>query len=649
MEDYEIITRLGGGSFADVYKAKEKTTGELVAIKILKRKYKKWEDCLELRECKSLQKLHDESLLNKPGEENIIKLKQIIFIKKTGTLNLVFEYMETDLLELMKSKEPKKLSEDEIRDLMHQTLLGLSFMHKYGFFHRDMKPENLLLKGKKLKLADFGLAREIRSVPPYTEYVSTRYYRAPECILQSNNYNSPIDIWGLGCIMAEMYLHPQPLFSGSNEKEVLFKICSILGTPTYDSWADGIQQAKLIGIKFPNNSGTDLEKIIPEASGEAIDLIKQMLKWDPNRRTTANNLLKHPFFTKHIINHYSYSSNNNSIFFDNENNYKKYTNKNETNDKLNKNINDSLNNKFENINIENSNNSNNITENNNNFNLGDYEDNNFGKMLNESDGFDTLLSQLKNEKFEDDKNYEKEKHQFGDEDFDISKISENYNNNEGTNFSITKSNNLFTQSLKVNNRNNKNSDNNNFFDNNFYAINDKKNNNNNLYGISKNNNKKEDLNLNNNNINNIFCKSNSGLINFSYNKKLSEKNNKQNDFNENINIKKTFNRRRSAKKFLEETEEKFKKENLNNINNKNVKDVKLMYNYNKISDANPILKNDFLLNNINIGNKDYNHFNFNNKPNMKKDGDIKMGNNGIIESFFGKGSRRKHDTNWADI
>jgi serine/threonine protein kinase len=649
MEDYEIITRLGGGSFADVYKAKEKTTGELVAIKILKRKYKKWEDCLELRECKSLQKLHDESLLNKPGEENIIKLKQIIFIKKTGTLNLVFEYMETDLLELMKSKEPKKLSEDEIRDLMHQTLLGLSFMHKYGFFHRDMKPENLLLKGKKLKLADFGLAREIRSVPPYTEYVSTRYYRAPECILQSNNYNSPIDIWGLGCIMAEMYLHPQPLFSGSNEKEVLFKICSILGTPTYDSWADGIQQAKLIGIKFPNNSGTDLEKIIPEASSEAIDLIKQMLKWDPNRRTTANNLLKHPFFTKHIINHYSYSSNNNSIFFDNENNYKKYTNKNETNDKLNKNINDSLNNKFENINIENSNNSNNITENNNNFNLGDYEDNNFGKMLNESDGFDTLLSQLKNEKFEDDKNYEKEKHQFGDEDFDISKISENYNNNEGTNFSITKSNNLFTQSLKVNNRNNKNSDNNNFFDNNFYAINDKKNNNNNLYGISKNNNKKEDLNLNNNNINNIFCKSNSGLINFSYNKKLSEKNNKQNDFNENINIKKTFNRRRSAKKFLEETEEKFKKENLNNINNKNVKDVKLMYNYNKISDANPILKNDFLLNNINIGNKDYNHFNFNNKSNMKKDGDIKMGNNGIIESFFGKGSRRKHDTNWADI
>ena len=306
MDDYEMITRLGGGSFADVYKALEKSTGELVAIKVLKKKYKKWDDCNELMECRSLQKLHNDSTFNKPGEENIIKLKQIIFIKKTGTLNLIFEYMETDLLELMKSCEPKILKEDQIRDIMHQTLLGLCFMHKYGFFHRDMKPENLLLTRNKLKIADFGLAREIRSVPPYTEYVSTRYYRAPECILKSTNYNSPIDIWALGCIMAEMYTHPQPLFCGSNEKEVLFRICSVLGTPTHDIWNDGIRQANIVGIKFPNCPGTELEKIIPEASSEAIDLIKQMIKWDPNKRATAKNLLNHPFFTNHIIDNYYY-------------------------------------------------------------------------------------------------------------------------------------------------------------------------------------------------------------------------------------------------------------------------------------------------------------------------------------------------------
>ena len=637
MEDYEIISRLGGGSFADVYKAKEKSTGQFVAIKILKRKYKKWEECLELRECKSLQKLHDESLSNKPGEENIIKLKQIIFIRKTGTLNLVFEYMETDLLELMKSREPKKLTEGEIRDIIHKTLLGLAFMHKYGFFHRDMKPENILLTGNKIKIADFGLAREIRSVPPYTEYVSTRYYRAPECILQSTNYNSPIDIWGLGCIMAEMYLHPQPLFCGSNEKEVLFRICSLLGTPTYESWNDGIQQAKLIGIKFPNNPGTDLEKIIPEASSEAIDLIRQMIQWDPNRRSTASILLNHPFFTRHIINRYSYTFLNNSNLFYNDSNYKRYSNINENNKNNNNNINDALNNKFANININNSNYSNNITENNNNYNIGEDDENNFGKMLNETDGFDKLLSQLKKEKIEEDKNYEKEKNKFGEEDFDISNILENYNNIEGNNFSLSKSNNLFTQSLKINNKNGKNNENNNFFDSNLILTN---NSNNVLNGNSVK--KKEEYNINDN------------KLDFSNNLKLTDKK-EENELNEKCknakNVKKTYNRRRSAKKFLEETEDKYKKE-LNDISNKN-KNKDNKNNYNIISDKKPILvKNDFIFNNINIGNNDYkNNFNYNINSNKRNniDKEINIGGKEDINFLFGKGSRRKHDSNWADI
>ena len=429
MDDYEMITRLGGGSFADVYKALEKSTGELVAIKVLKRKYKKWDDCNELVECRSLQKLHNDQTFNKPGEENIIKLKQIIFIKKTGTLNLIFEYMETDLLELMKSCEPNKLKEDQIRDIMHQTLLGLAFMHKYGFFHRDMKPENLLLTKNKLKIADFGLAREIRSVPPYTEYVSTRYYRAPECILKSTNYNSPIDIWALGCIMAEMYTHPQPIFCGANEKEVLFRICSVLGTPTHDIWNDGIRQANIVGIKFPTCPGTELEKIIPGASPEAIDLIKSMIKWDPNKRATAKNLLNHPFFTNHIIDNYYYSSGNNDIIFG-ENSFKKFSNSNDRGRKNEIKRND----KESNNNISSNNesgNDNNI----NNFGLGD--DENFGSMLNESDGFDKLINQLKQEKIEEDRNYEKqkkakerqnEKEKIKEEEYDLNNLIYNFNN-----------------------------------------------------------------------------------------------------------------------------------------------------------------------------------------------------------------------------
>ena len=437
MEDYEMITRLGGGSFADVYKALEKSTGELVAIKILKRKYKKWDDCQELIEVRSLQKLHNESTFNKPGEENIIKLKQVIFIKKTGTLNLIFEYMETDLLELMKSCEPKTLKEDQIRDIMHQTLLGLAFMHKYGFFHRDMKPENLLLTRNKLKIADFGLAREIRSIPPYTEYVSTRYYRAPECILKSTNYNSPIDIWGLGCIMAEMYTHPQPLFCGSNEKEVLFRICSILGTPTHDIWNDGIRQANIIGMKFPTCQGTDLEKVIPEASSEAIDLMKQMIQWDPNKRATAKNLLNHPFFTNHTIDNFYYSSGKNDIIFG-ENSFKKFSN---SNDK-------EMKNEIKRDDKESNNNSSNNENGIKGFGLEDEE--NYGNMLNESDGFDKLIDQLKMQKIEEDKNYEKQKKQkiiekekdiernkIKEEEYDINNLMDNFSN-ENNNFSKNK-------------------------------------------------------------------------------------------------------------------------------------------------------------------------------------------------------------------
>ena len=327
MEDYEIISRIGGGSFADVYKAKEKSTGDIVAIKVLKKKYNNWSECLELREVKSLQKLHEEHLNNQKGIENIVKLKRIVFINESGTLNLIFEFLDRDLFELMKSKAPKGLTENQIRTIAYQTLLGLSFMHKYGFFHRDMKPENLLVVGDTVKIADFGLAREIRSIPPYTEYVSTRYYRAPECILKSTNYNSPVDIWALGCIIAEMYLHPQPLFFGNNEKEVLFRMCSILGTPTHATWTEGMQQAKKVDIKFPSCPGVNLAEVIPQASPEAIDLMYQMINWDPSKRNTAYNLLQHPFFTKYpLYNKISDVDYSDTINSQNKKGVKRYTN-----------------------------------------------------------------------------------------------------------------------------------------------------------------------------------------------------------------------------------------------------------------------------------------------------------------------------------
>jgi protein kinase len=110
------------------------------------------------------------------------------------------------------------MPERQIKGVIYQTLLGLEHMHKQGFFHRDLKPENLLNTGDIVKIGDFGLAREIRSRPPFTDYVSTRWYRAPEILLRSTHYNSPVDIFALGAIMAELYML-RPIFPGNNETD----------------------------------------------------------------------------------------------------------------------------------------------------------------------------------------------------------------------------------------------------------------------------------------------------------------------------------------------------------------------------------------------------------------------------------------------
>ena len=612
MEDYEILERIGGGSFADVYKAREKSTNDLVAIKILKKKYKKWEDCLELRECKSLQKLSDESLSNEKGLNNIIKLKRIIFIKKTGLFHLVFEYMKQDLLELMKSKEPGHLDESQIKDIIYQTLLGLTHMHKYGFFHRDMKPENLLITEKIVKIADFGLAREIRSLPPYTEYVSTRYYRAPECILKSSNYNSPVDIWAVGCIMAEMYMHPKPLFYGQNEKEVLNKICSILGTPNHEIWLEGIQQANLVGIKFPNNSGTDLSNIIPNASPKAIDLMKQMLQWDPNKRPAAANLLLHPFFNN-----------------DNENN---------------SNLNIDISKFFENF----EKNKNNLTRNEKNRDnefikksisllrqSRGNDDNNYLKLLNDTDG---LVKLLKKEKIQEDKDYEKEINKFGINDCDLSNINGNSNGLDITNLSINKSNNLFTQSVKINNANNSNNkSNNNIIDIDLsYNVTTIENNTSLKNSGFKLDNKEENKDYNDIEGNNNIKKNINKLNGYK-----GDDNNKPQEGNDNINYEYNFevklkngplsNRIRSARKFLEENETKFNCDKSKSIYNNgfessyknNINENNIIYKYNYDNQSNVKFgENDFIKN----GN--------NNDPELNKIFEKTRKKMGIVESDF---------------
>jgi len=238
---------------------------------------------MKLREINSLRKLI---------HPNIVKLKEVI--RENDELHLVFEFMEANLYEFMKGRT-KMFPESKVRNIMFQTMQALHHVHKHGYFHRDMKPENLLVSGDAVKLADFGLAREIRARPPFTDYVSTRWYRAPEVLLRSSIYNSPLDIWACGGIMAELYTL-RPLFPGSSESDQLYKICSVLGTPTQTHWPEGFKLAAQIGFRWPQFTPTKLETLIPTASDEGVSLMYAMMPWDPNKRLSTARVLQHPYF-----------------------------------------------------------------------------------------------------------------------------------------------------------------------------------------------------------------------------------------------------------------------------------------------------------------------------------------------------------------
>ena len=150
-----------------------------------------------------------------------------------------------------------------------------------------------------MKIADFGLAREIRSRPPFTDYVSTRWYRAPEVLLRSASYNSPTDAWAMGCIMAELFTL-RPLFPGSSEADQIYKICSVLGSPTHTNWPEGMKLASQMNFRFPQFVPTSLASLIPHASAEAIHIITDLLNYDPNQRPTASQTLQYPFFQVNI-------------------------------------------------------------------------------------------------------------------------------------------------------------------------------------------------------------------------------------------------------------------------------------------------------------------------------------------------------------
>lgn len=297
MHRYVVLQQLGDGTYGSVALAQRRDTGEKVAIKRMKRKYYSWDEAMNLREVKSLKKL------NHP---NIVKLREVI--REDDTLYFVFEYMRANLYQLLR-EAARPFPEPVLRNMVYQVLQGLAHMHRHGFFHRDLKPENLLCCGPELvKIADLGLAREVRSRPPYTDYVSTRWYRAPEVLLHDTRYGAPIDLWALGCIVAELY-SGRPLFPGNSELDQLYRICAVLGTPARAAWPEGYALADALRFRFPACAGVPLARAVPHASPPALALLHALLRYAPRDRPTAPQALRStPLATRNQTNYLSLST-----------------------------------------------------------------------------------------------------------------------------------------------------------------------------------------------------------------------------------------------------------------------------------------------------------------------------------------------------
>ncbi|XP_036813261.1 mitogen-activated protein kinase 12 isoform X3 [Oncorhynchus mykiss] len=230
--------------------------------------------------------------------ENVIGLLDVftseISLDRFHDFYLVMPFMGTDLGKLMKME---RLSQDRVQFLVYQILKGLKYIHSAGIIHRDLKPGNLSVNEDcELKILDFGLARQTDT--EMTGYVVTRWYRAPEVILNWMHYTQTVDIWSVGCIMAEMLLG-KPLFKGNDHLDQLKEIMKITGTPTADFVTKlQSQDAKNYIRSLPKVPKKDLHFIFSKASSDAVCVLERMLLLDPERRVSASEALAMPFFSE---------------------------------------------------------------------------------------------------------------------------------------------------------------------------------------------------------------------------------------------------------------------------------------------------------------------------------------------------------------
>ena len=291
---YKLEKIIGSGSYGVVLRARDTADNDaLVAIKRVNAEI--FEETILakriLREIKLLGHFHD---------DNIVGLRNILTPRSENfeSFYIVMDIMETDLKQVLRSGQ--KLTDAHIQFFIYQALRSLRVIHEAGVIHRDITPANILVNTNcDLKICDFGLAKEEGDQgEDMTDYVTMRWYRAPELVMEHRNYNSQIDIWGIGCILGEL-LGSRPLCQGKDRVNQLDKIIDLVGKPTEEDIAAlGSAAAQKYLRRKQQRPPIDFKEKYPHASAEALDLLSKMLTFHPDKRITVSQAMKHPYLAQ---------------------------------------------------------------------------------------------------------------------------------------------------------------------------------------------------------------------------------------------------------------------------------------------------------------------------------------------------------------
>ncbi|CAD5326291.1 unnamed protein product [Arabidopsis thaliana] len=284
------IRPIGRGACGIVCSAVDSETNEKVAIKKITQVF---DNTIEAK-----RTLREIKLLRHFDHENIVAIRDVILPPQRDSFEDVYivnELMEFDLYRTLKSDQ--ELTKDHGMYFMYQILRGLNYIHSANVLHRDLKPSNLLLSTQcDLKICDFGLARATPESNLMTEYVVTRWYRAPELLLGSSDYTAAIDVWSVGCIFMEI-MNREPLFPGKDQVNQLRLLLELIGTPSEEELGSLSEYAKRYIRQLPTLPRQSFTEKFPNVPPLAIDLVEKMLTFDPKQRISVKEALAHPYLS----------------------------------------------------------------------------------------------------------------------------------------------------------------------------------------------------------------------------------------------------------------------------------------------------------------------------------------------------------------